>query len=148
MEALLVSPATPAQIAAGKALSGFFFCFLGFGLICLSNLDLVLQWGLVLLAGFAAALFTVVLGLLLGTLMENRQQMVIANVLIFPMLIAIFISVETAVFPAWLTTVTRWMPLTAAFDLLRASFTPHTDLSSTSRASQMRSYSASSSWGL
>jgi len=88
-----------------------------------------MQWGLVLLAGFAAALFTVVLGLLLGTLMENRQQMVIANILIFPMLIAIFISVETSVFPAWLTTFARWMPLTAAFDLLRASFTPHTDLS-------------------
>ena len=127
MEALLVSPATPGQIAAGKALSGLFFCLLGFGLICLSNLDLVMQWGLVLLAGVAAALFTVVLGLLLGTLMENRQQMVIANVLIFPMLVAIFISVETSVFPAWLTTFARWMPLTAAFDLLRASFTPHTD---------------------
>jgi ABC-2 type transport system permease protein len=128
LDALLVSPASPGQIATGKALSGLFFCFLGFGLICLFNFSLVMQWGLVFLAGLCAALFTVSLGLLLGIVMESRQQMVIANLLIFPMLIAIFISVETEVLPVWLTTISRWLPLTAAFDLLRASFTPHTNM--------------------
>jgi ABC-2 type transport system permease protein len=130
LDALLVSPATPGQITTGKALSGLFFCCLAFGLICLFNLSLVLQWGLVLLACLCAALFMVSLGLLLGTVMDNRQQLlVIANVMIFPMLIAIFISVETEILPVWLTTIARWLPFTVAFDLLRASFTPHTGLS-------------------
>jgi ABC-type transport system involved in multi-copper enzyme maturation permease subunit len=130
LDVLLLSPASPGQIATGKALTGLFFCFLGFGLICLFNFSLVMQWGLVILAILCAALFTVALGLFLGTVMDNRQQLkVVASILIFPMLIAIFISVEIEILPVWLTTLSRWLPFTAAFDLLRASFTPYTGLS-------------------
>jgi ABC-type transport system involved in multi-copper enzyme maturation permease subunit len=129
LDALLVSPATPGQIATGKALTGLFFCVLGIGLVCLFNASLIMQSGLILLACLCAALFTVSLGLLLGTMLENRQNLVmLANVMIFPMLIAVLISIETEVFPVWLTTFSRWLPLTAAFDLSRASFTPHTSL--------------------
>jgi ABC-type transport system involved in multi-copper enzyme maturation permease subunit len=127
LEALLVSPASAGQITMGKALTGLFFCLLGFGLACLFNASLIRQWGLTLLAGLCAAFFTVSLGLLLGAMVENRQQfMVMANLTIFPLLIAIFISVETELLPVWLVTIARWLPTTAAFDLLRASFTPQT----------------------
>jgi ABC-type multidrug transport system permease subunit len=49
-----------------------------------------------------------------------------ANLTIFPLLIAIFMSVETEVLPVWLVTICRWLPTTATFDLLRASYTPQT----------------------
>ncbi len=62
-------------------------------------------------------------------MVDNQQQMrVIANLLIVPMTIAIFISLESDLLPAWLVGICRWLPTTAAFDLMRASFTPHTEL--------------------
>jgi ABC-type transport system involved in multi-copper enzyme maturation permease subunit len=127
LEALLVSPASAGQIATGKALTGLFYCLLGYGLACLFNTSLVMQWGLALLAGLCAAMFNVSLGLLMGALVDNRQQlMMMVNFSIFPQLIAVFVSVETEVLPVWLTTICRWLPITAALDLLRASFTPQT----------------------
>jgi ABC-type polysaccharide/polyol phosphate export permease len=129
LDALLVSPASAGQITIAKALTGLFFCLLGFTIASLFNTSLIMQWGLVLLAGLCMILFTVSLGLLLGALVEDRQRLMVwANVSIFPLLIAIFISIETEVLPRWLTTICRWLPLTVAFDLLRASFTPQASL--------------------
>jgi hypothetical protein len=128
-DALLVSPASAGQIAAGKALTGVFYCLLGFSLACLFNASLILQWGLVLIAGFCAISFTVVLGLLLGVWIDNRQKLlVLANFTIFPMLIAVFMSLEVEFLPSWLIAICRWLPITVAFDLLRASLTPQTNL--------------------
>lgn len=125
IDALLVSPASAGMITIGKALTGLFFCFLGFCLVSLFNTRFILQWWLVLLAGIGATLFSVSLGLLLGALIDNRQKMlVIANLTIFPLLIAVFLSIESEFLPAWLGTITRWIPTTVAFDLFRLSFTP------------------------
>jgi ABC-type multidrug transport system permease subunit len=129
LDALLVSPASAGQIAAGKALTGVFYCLVGFVLASLINASLFLQWELALLAGVCAISFSVALGLLLGVGIDNRQQLlVLANVTIFPMLIAVFMSLEAELLPVWLVTICRWLPITVAFDLLRASFTPQTSL--------------------
>jgi ABC-2 type transport system permease protein len=129
LDALQVSPASSGQITIGKALAGLFFCTLAFGLASLFNSPMILQWGLVILAGVGAALFCISLGLFLGAFVVNNQQMrVTANLLIFPLVIAIFISLEAELLPAWLVGLCRWLPTTAAFDLMRASFTPHTEL--------------------
>jgi len=129
LDALLVSPASAGQITIAKALAGLFFCFLGFGLALLFNSTIILQWWLVLLAFVGAALLSVSLGLFLGTMVENNQQMrVTANFLIFPLTIAIFVSLEAELLPSWLVAICRWLPTTAAFDLMRASFTPQTSL--------------------
>jgi len=129
LDALLVSPASAGQITIAKALAGLFFCFLGFGLALLFNSTIILQWWLVLLAFVGTALISVSLGLFLGAMVDNQQQMrVIANILIVPMTIAIFISLESDLLPTWLVGICRWLPTTAAFDLMRASFTPQTGL--------------------
>ncbi len=129
LDALLVSPASSAQITVGKALAGLFFCLLAFGLASLFNSPMILQWGLVILAGVGAALFCISLGLFLGSVVNNNQQMrLTANLLIFPFVIAIFISLEFELLPAWLVGICRWLPTTVAFDLMRASLTPHTEL--------------------
>ncbi|MFZ2096863.1 MAG: ABC transporter permease [Anaerolineales bacterium] len=129
LDALLVSPASAGQIAAGKALTGYFYGLVGFVFACLFNTSLILQWGLAILAGLCVISFTVMLGLLMGVWIDNRQQLLIlANITIFPMLIAVFMSLETELLPAGLVTVCRWLPITVAFDLLRTSFTPQTSL--------------------
>ena len=95
LDALLVSPASSGQITTGKALAGLFFCLLGFSLASLFNSPMILQWSLVILAGVGAALFCLSLGLFLGAIVDNNQQMrLAANLLIFPLVIAIFISLE------------------------------------------------------
>lgn len=125
LDALLVSPASAGQITLGKALTGLFFCLLGLGLACLFNASVIMQWWLVLLAGLGAALFSVSLGLLLGAMVDKRQQLsVTASLSIFSLLIAVFLSLESELIPAWLGTTTRWFPTTLVFDLLRLSFTP------------------------
>ena len=127
MDALLVSPAGSWQITLAKALTGLFYSLLGFGLACIFNAYLVAQWGLAILAGICAALFSVSLGLLLGVLVENRQQLTLwANLLVIPLFITIFLSIMDDLLPAWLITICRWMPATIALDLLRASFTLQT----------------------
>jgi ABC-2 type transport system permease protein len=129
LDALLVSPASAGQITIAKALAGLFFCFLGFGLALLFNSTIILQWWLVLLAFVGTALLSVSLGLFLGSMVDNNTQMrVIANILIFPLMIAIFISLEAELLPSWLVGICRWLPTTAAFDLMRASFSPQSDL--------------------
>jgi hypothetical protein len=126
-DALLVSPASAGQISAGKALAGVFFCLLGFVLASIFNTSLILQWGLAILAGFCVIVFSVTLGLMLGVWIDNRQRLLLlANLTIFPLLIAVFISLETELLPVWLVSICRWLPLTVAFDMLRASFTPQT----------------------
>jgi hypothetical protein len=128
-EALLVSPANAGHIAAGKTLAGVFYCLVGFTLASLFNMNLVLQWGLAILAGVGMIAFSVTMGLFLGTWIDNRQQLLIlANVTIFPMLIAVFLSLEMNFIPTWIVTPARWVPTTVAFDLLRAAFTPQTSL--------------------
>jgi len=127
IDALLISPATAGQITLGKALAGFTFCLLGCGLVLLFNRSLTIQWGLAILASLSIAMFSVALGLFLGAYIINRQQMLmVANITIFPLLVAVFLSIETELIPAWLGQLSKWLPTTAAFDLLRASFTPQT----------------------
>jgi hypothetical protein len=127
MDALLVSPATAGQIASAKFLAGLAFCLLGVILAYLLNSRLILQWGVAIVAILCVAFFSVSLGLFLGAMVEDRQNMIfMANLTIFPLIVAIFISIETEILPHWLVTICKWLPITAAFDLLRASFTPHT----------------------
>jgi hypothetical protein len=128
-DALLVSPANAGHIAAGKTLAGVFYCLIGFIMASLFNANLVLQWGLAIAAGVGMIAFSVSMGLFLGTWIDNRQQLLLlANVTIFPMLLAVFLSLETDIIPSWLVIPSRWLPITAAFDLLRAAFTPQTSL--------------------
>jgi hypothetical protein len=129
-DSLLVSPANAGHIAAGKALAGVFYCLVGLIIASVFNANLVLQWGLALLAGVCMIAFSVAVGLFLGIWINNRQQLLIlANVTIFPLLLAVFLSLETSLLPSWLVTLSRWLPVTVAFDLLRTAFTPQSSLS-------------------
>lgn len=129
-DALLVSPANAGHIAAGKALAGVFYCLVGFIIASVFNVSLVLQWGLALLAGLCMIAFSVGVGLFLGIWINNRQQLLIlANVTIFPLLLAVFLSLEASLLPGWLVTLSRWLPVTVAFDLLRTAYTPQFSLS-------------------
>jgi ABC-2 type transport system permease protein len=123
MEVLLVSPASAGQVAAAKALTGMFYCLLGLGLAFVLYHALIVQWGLAILAALCGALLTAAIGLVLGTLVDTRQQLVIwAWASVIPLVLPLILSLEPDLFPAWLVGVSRWIPTTALFNVLRVSF--------------------------
>jgi ABC-2 type transport system permease protein len=123
LAALLVSPATPGQVVLGKALTGLAYTLLGVGVAVALNHVLVNHWGLIVIVAIPGALFGVALGLLLGSLLESRQQVMLwAWVLVAPLTIPMFLSIMTDVIPDTLVMIFRAIPTVALFELFRMSF--------------------------
>jgi ABC-2 type transport system permease protein len=74
MDALLVSPASAADITLGKALAGMAYCLTAMAVVLAFNLSSVVGWGIAALAVLVGAIFAVGVGLLLGTIFETAQQ--------------------------------------------------------------------------
>jgi ABC-2 type transport system permease protein len=74
LEALLVSPATTAEVVAGKALVGLFYCLLEAGILILLNKGWAGNWPFTLAALLIGSLFVVALGLFMGSLFRTTHQ--------------------------------------------------------------------------
>lgn len=123
MEALLVSPASEVQVMIAKAITGLFYCLVGSGIGLLVFSSLVVHWWLVLLAIVIGSLFSISLGLLLGTLIVNRGQLtLLAWVFITPLFFPVFLSLMDGLIPEMLIRIFRLVPSTIVFNLLRVSF--------------------------
>jgi ABC-type transport system involved in multi-copper enzyme maturation permease subunit len=125
LDALLVSPASPLQLLLGKAVTGVVYCAIGVLAVYALNAAYVVNWGMALLAGACGALFTVGLGLLLGTLFESRQQLtlwgfLLMNVLLLPM----FLVIMDDLLPPTAVSIMHWVPTSVVAWLARASFLP------------------------
>ena len=124
LQALLVSPASIGQIIAGKALTGMFYCTAAAGVVLALKWVFVIHWELMLLAVLCGALFNVALGLLFGTFLENRQQMMIwAFIPIVLLLIPVFLNVIEPLLPQGLGTLIAGLPTVALATLFRFACT-------------------------
>jgi ABC-2 type transport system permease protein len=74
LQALLVSPARPAEVVAGKALTGLFYSLLVSGLLIGLNRGWVGNWPVTILALLLGALFSVEVGLLMGGFFRTTMQ--------------------------------------------------------------------------
>jgi ABC-2 type transport system permease protein len=93
LDALLISPASVGQIVIAKALTGLFYCLLAVGLVLAASAALVVHWDIAILAAICGSLFTVSVGLLLGVVLNSRQQLIIwSAVLMFPLFIPVIAS--------------------------------------------------------
>ena len=123
MEALLVSPASERQVVMGKALAGLFYCLAGAGLGLVLFSQLVVHWWLAILVVVFGSLFTVAAGLLLGTVINDRGQLILlAWVFIIPLFLPVFLSLMDDLLPAALIQIFRVIPTVVIFNLLRTSF--------------------------
>ncbi len=123
IDALLVSPANSNHIAISKALTGLFYGLVATAVALAFNAALVTHWALAILAAICGALFVVSLGLLLGSLIESRQQLTLwAWVLVLPLLLPVFLSIMDDLLPATAIAVLRWIPTVALGRVLRVSF--------------------------
>ncbi len=129
IDALLVSPANAGKVTLAKALTGLFYSLLCAGVAFAINRSLITHWGLAIVAAICGSLFTVALGLLLGSLLESRQQLMIwAWVLFIPLLFPVFLSIMTDLLPENVIRVVNWVPTVALTKVLRVSFSDNAAL--------------------
>ncbi len=123
MDALLISPAGPVEIALGKAVSGLFYGVLTTGAALAANSYLIRQWWLAIVAALCASLFTIALGLFLGTFVETRQQLTLYAL---PLIMLLFMPPSFVMLgdliPERVIDICGWIPSSALFKLLRISF--------------------------
>ncbi len=120
---MLVSPAGPGQVTIGKALAGLFYCMLATAVVFAFNIPLITHGGVAFLTAVCGAVFTVAVGLLLGSLLESKQQMSLWTWLIFvPLILPVYFSIATDLLPAWFLSAIQWMPTVAMSEAFRVSF--------------------------
>jgi hypothetical protein len=117
------------HVMMAKAVAGLCYAAVGVSVAFALNAALIVQWWLAILAALCGSLFTVGLGLFLGSLTETRQQTMLWTWgMAVPLFVPMILSVLSDLLPVWLTVVLRWAPSVALLDLLRISFSNQTGI--------------------
>ena len=130
LDALLVSPAAPAHLVAGKALAGLFYGLLGCIAVFALFGFLILQWWLAILAAVLAVLLLVAVGLLLGSYVSGRSQLqLIGWFVVLPLLLPVVLVALRGLVPDGAVAVMEWIPTVLIATLFRLSLTPNVTIS-------------------
>jgi ABC-type Na+ efflux pump permease subunit len=124
LDALLVSPAGIRHVVAGKALAGMVYGLSASGVVLAFNQAMVVHWYIAILAAICGTLFSVAVGLLMGTLFDNPQNLnlgmgAILMILMVPMLLVNFMGTN---WPAIINVILPWIPSVALAHVIRISF--------------------------
>jgi len=123
LDALLVSPASYSQLVIGKALAGVVYCLVAAIVVILFNFRYIIHWEIFLLAVVLGSAVAVMLGLLVGILVENQASLgmwmgIALVVLLVPSMAMAFGSARL---PDGLASFLSWTPGAAFNNLFRAS---------------------------
>jgi ABC-2 type transport system permease protein len=123
LDALLVSPASISQVVVGKALAGYFYILvMGAVVFALQWLD-VTHWGSTVLFVLGGGLFSVGLGLALGSLFKNQQDMMGWMMVILLFFIgAVFVRMIGLELPGFVQVILPWVPSVAMAEVCRTAF--------------------------
>jgi ABC-2 type transport system permease protein len=123
LDALLVSPASAWDLAAGKALTGLFYSILIAAVILAFYSSQVVLWGVMALAILLGVGFLAPLGLLIGQKVESRAQLgAWVWLLIIPLIAPVLIVMIAELFPAFVVQIARLFPTSALLSLVMSSF--------------------------
>ena len=129
MDAILVSPASKGHIVIAKALTGMIYCLSAALVVFALYWTIITHWWLAILAVICGALLAVALGLLLGSALEEKQQLTLwAWFVLIPLLLPLFLSIVDDLLPDSFMRLIRWIPTVALSRAIRASFSDHTPL--------------------
>jgi len=129
IDTLLVSPAGASQIVIGKALAGLFYCFIVAAVMLSFNVPLITHWEVLIPAIILGALFSVALGLLLGNILNLKQQLNLWFIILLqPLVIPVFLSMLTDVLPETFFKVIQWIPTVALAKALQRGFSAEAPL--------------------
>ncbi|MBN2392493.1 MAG: ABC transporter permease [Anaerolineae bacterium] len=122
LDALLVSPASASHIVIGKALAGLFYAAAAMVAVCITYGYVITHWGVAILVLACGGLFAVALGLLIGSVAQNKAQvMIIAWGSMIVLFMALIASVED-ILPDFVLKVLDWIPTVALSKAVRVSF--------------------------
>ena len=122
LEALLVSPASGTHIVLAKSLTGLIFTLLVYGIGLFLFRSMIVHWWLVFIVGLLGALFAVALGLLLGILVDTRQQLILwAWVGLVPLFLPMMLSFMDDLLPNRIIQILKWVPSSAMMRVIRSS---------------------------
>lgn len=122
MDALLVSPASAADITIGKALAGIVYCLTAMAVVLAFNYSNVVSWGVAALAVLVGALFAVGVGLLMGSMFETAQQVGAWSIIPIVMLMAPIMLTMLGNLPPLLESLLPWTPTIALANPFLLSF--------------------------
>jgi ABC-2 type transport system permease protein len=130
LDALLVSPASLADIIFGKGITGCFYAILGTSIVVLMNTYIIAHWWLLLLSIVSGILFAVLLGLLIGLLFDNLQQATLwMSIFVFLIIAPAFIKLLLTVnLPQFLESIIHWLPSGQLANLVQMSLMKAVDL--------------------
>ena len=123
LDVLLVSPSSITQVVLGKAIAGLFYGVLAVTLVFLFNQGFIVHWGWVVAATVAGLVLSVAVGLLLGVLFDNVQNLGLWMGLVFLILLGppFMEQVAGARLSAAVRDVVAWFPTVALQRVLGAS---------------------------
>lgn len=123
MQALLVSPATIRQVVVGKALAGLFYILVIVGVVFAFYYSAVVHWEVALLAMIGCGVFSVAVGLVLGSFFERPQEVIGLMMLLILILVgAMFVYMVNVQVPSFVQAVIPWVPSVALAKIIFASF--------------------------
>ncbi len=123
LDALLVSPARSSHLVIAKALTGLSYCLIVAVAVLAINAGLVLHWGLAITAVILSSLFTVSVGLLLGSLVGAKPVLQIWSVVVHTvLLLPLFLAILKDLLPSAARSFLTWLPTVALSRVLQGSF--------------------------
>lgn len=123
MQALLVSPASIGQVVIGKALAGSFYILVTAVVIFTISWVEVIHWDMAILFVVSGGIFSVALGLVLGSFFEKQQDMIgWMSALILLMIGSILVKMLNIELPAFLQSLLPWTPSVALAELCSAAY--------------------------
>jgi len=123
MEALVVSPASISQVVVGKALAGLFYVLVAASVVFAINWAGVVHWDVVLLFVLGIGVFSVGVGLVLGSFFERQQDMVGLTMLLIVVFIgALFANMLGMDIPMVVQAMLPWVPSVALAEIIRFVF--------------------------
>lgn len=123
MQALLVSPASIGQVVLGKALAGLFYILVTAVMIFAISWVDVIHWDVVIFFVIGGGLFSVAVGLLLGTLFEKQQDMVGWMTALLLLLVGtVLVKMLGIELPALVKSILTWAPSVALAEISREIF--------------------------
>jgi len=123
LDALLVSPADPRLVVMAKALAGSVYCAIAAAAVLILNHALVTHWPLAIVAALSGVLFSVAVGLLMGSRFEVKQQLTLWGFMLINLLgIPMFLSMMDDIIPAGGMAVINLLPTVALMRVFQVSF--------------------------
>lgn len=129
IDVLMVSPAGSGHIVLSKAITGLLYTMMMLVIAVAFNWILIQHQWLFLLGGMLGALFSISIGLLLGILIDTRQQLTLwAWFAFIPLLLPMMLSLMDDLLPENVIQVLKWIPSSALFRIFRTSMADTTPI--------------------